>query len=202
MKHSQRGYSLVELSIVLAIIAVVIAGAITGVQSILRANNVNRTITTTNKAVGSIISKYIRDSDYSGISMQNLTNGGMDIWEAKDITNAGAANAAVINAFGGSVFVAPMAAAWNGLAVNQAFVYTLTNVPVAACVDVALGLEGLGTGMTILNTGNAAGVAANAMAAAGNSLVKAPGASITTAKAAVACGAAGLTTVSILVPRS
>ena len=36
MKHSQRGYSLVELSIVLAIIAVVIAGAITGVQSILR----------------------------------------------------------------------------------------------------------------------------------------------------------------------
>ncbi|MEY4362909.1 MAG: hypothetical protein RLZZ24_261 [Pseudomonadota bacterium] len=44
MKHSQRGYSLVELSIVLAIIAVVIAGAVTGVQSILRTNNTNKTV--------------------------------------------------------------------------------------------------------------------------------------------------------------
>ena len=58
MKHSsQRGYSLVELSIVLAIIAVVIAGAITGVQSILRSNNVVKVIASTNKAASSITSK-------------------------------------------------------------------------------------------------------------------------------------------------
>ena len=42
-KSSQRGYSLIELSIALAIVGVVIAGSIVGVQAILTSNNVNKT---------------------------------------------------------------------------------------------------------------------------------------------------------------
>ena len=85
MKHSQRGYSLIELSIVLAIIAVVIAGSIAGVQSILRANNVNKTIAETNQAVTAIVAKFIRDTSYTDATNANLAKLGSGICDLPDI---------------------------------------------------------------------------------------------------------------------
>lgn len=139
MKKSQRGYSLIELSIVLAIIAVIIAGAVSGVQAILRSNNVINTVSDTNKSVNRIISKLVRDSSYANATMLVMTSPGMDVWDAKQVKSGGTATAAVSNAFGGRVFVAPLAADSNGTLSGQGFVYTLTGIPAAACTDVVLG---------------------------------------------------------------
>lgn len=199
MKHSQRGYSLVELSIVLAIIAVVIAGAITGVQSILRSNNVNRTIAATNKAVGSIVSKYVRDPNYANVTMANLVQPSMEIWDRKDVTST-AGSEAVVHAFGGRVIVAS-ATAWGAWVADQGFVYTLANIPLAACADVALGIESLGAGMTINNSGATAVTAAQQMGT-GDALVKDTTTPVTTTKVNKACGTGATATISIFVPRS
>ena len=204
MKHSQRGYSLIELSIVLAIIAVVIAGAITGVQSILRSNNVVRVISTTNKAVGAITAKLVRDANYANATLPVLTNAGMEIWDAKDITNAGAAGARVGNPFGGQIWVAPLAADAQGVTANNGYVYTITGIPVAACADVALGLDTLATAVSIQNQLSTAVNAAPT--ALGATVVKSPGTAMTSAGVAPGCvpaaGNTGSVSISLLIPRS
>jgi len=203
MKHSQRGYSLIELSIVLAIIAVVIAGAITGVQSILRSNNVVRVISATNKAVSSITAKLIRDANYGNATLQILTGSSMDIWESKDITSPGAAGARVANPFGGQVWVTPVAADGYGVLANNGYIYTLTGIPTAACLDVALGLDSLATAMSVQN--QAPSAVAKAPDSLAGTVVKQPGSAMTVSTTAGACAPAtntGSTTISLLIPRS
>lgn len=144
----QRGYSLIELSIVLAIIAVIIAGAVFGVQAILRANNVNKTISQTNVAANKIVAKLIRDSNYANATTVNLTKQGQDVWDVQYVSSTGGT---VENPFNGSVFVAPLSAAEGGLGISEGFVYTITGLPVSVCSDVAGGVEGLGTALRVFN---------------------------------------------------
>lgn len=147
----QRGYSLIELSIVLAIIAVIIAGAVFGVQAILRANNVNKTISQTNVAANKIVAKLIRDSNYANATTANLTKQGQDVWDVQYVSSTAGT---VENPFNGSVFVAPLSAAEGGLDLNEGFVYTITGLPVSVCSDVAGGVEGLGTALRVINEEN------------------------------------------------
>ena len=203
MKNSQRGYSLIELSIVLAIIAVVIGGAITGVQAILQSNNVNKTISNTNRAIGAITSKLIRDNYYANATTLNLSSRAMGVWEEKTVTNPGLGTAAVTNEFGGAVHVAPMATATYGLAINQAYVYTLTGVPTSACTDLALGLESLGLGLAVNN--QLASAVATAPTALSGPVLKSPGVLPNSSTVASACAPAtntGQTTITLLIPRS
>lgn len=170
LKKSQRGYSLIELSIALAIVGVVIAGSIVGVQAILTSNNVNKTIKQTNNAIGKIIAKLVRDSDYSNAKLDVLTAGGFDVWQDTDISNGGTSSATVTHSLGGNVYVKPVQSNDTtskqsyGVADNQGLIYTLTGVPVGGCADLAGGLEGLATAMTIVNetaTTAASGTATN-----------------------------------------
>jgi prepilin-type N-terminal cleavage/methylation domain-containing protein len=204
MKHSQRGYSLIELSIVLAIIAVVIGGAITGVQAILQSNNVNKLISNTNRAVGAITAKLIRDANYANATTANLSSTAMGIWEPRSVTNAGANNATVTHDFGSAVFVTPIAAAAFGLGANQAYVYSLTGIPTSACTDVVMGLESLALAVSVVNQA-VPNAAPNALAA-GAALVKSPPALLpNSATVAAQCAPAvdsGQTTISLLIPRS
>lgn len=208
-KKSQSGYSLIELSIVLAIIAVVIAGAIFGVQAILRANNVNKTISQTNYAVNKIVAKLIRDPDYSGAHPQNLTAQGQEVWEANYITAGGTPNADVQHPFGNSVYVRPLAATEFNLDRNQAYIYTLTGIPVTACTDLAAGLEGLALAASVRNGAALANfdAAPNGMAAAGVPIkrpVNGNDAAInyTNAVAVAACsGNSSTADISLLIPR-
>lgn len=198
MKHSQRGYSLVELSIVLAIIAVVIAGAVTGVQTILRSNNTVRTIATTNKAVGAITAKLMRDADYTNATNANLTNASMGVWDSKDISGT-----AVTNAYGGQVYVGALSADENGISKLQGYVYTLTGVPTAACVDLVMGIEPLGVTIGVKNELSTATAAAKTTAY--GTVVKKPGTALTSSTVVGACAPAadtGYATVTFTVPRS
>lgn len=204
MKHSQRGYSLIELSIVLAIIAVVIGGAITGVQAILQSNNVNKLITNTNRAVGAITAKLIRDTTYAGATTVNLSSRAMGVWDERTVTNAGLAGATVTNEFGGAVHVAPLAAPIFGLGANQAYIYTLTGIPTSACTDLVLGLESLALAVGV-NNQLAGGVAAAPVALAGVQVKAPPNVLPTSVAVSGACapaGNVGQNTITLLIPRS
>jgi len=150
-KKSQRGYSLIELSIVLAILGVLIAGSIIGVQAILRSNNVNKTIAQTNLAANKIVGKLLRDTSYASATTLNLTRQGVEIWSTADITSGGTIAVQVTHPLGGRLFVEPLSALTENVAINQGYVYTLANVPVAACADLAVGLESLAYVMNIAN---------------------------------------------------
>jgi prepilin-type N-terminal cleavage/methylation domain-containing protein len=202
IKKSQRGYSLIELSIVLAIIAVIIAGAVFGVQAILRANNVNKTISQTNVAVNKIVAKLIRDTNYANATTQNLTRQGQDVWDTQYVN---VVNGTVENPFNGAVHVRALASAEGGLAVNEGFVYTISGLPVSVCSDVAGGVEGLATALRVVN--EAAGAARTDVITtnpANSALVKNTDAATPYTYNQAATGCAGATqqsTVWFLVPR-
>lgn len=166
-KKSQRGYSLIELSITLAIIAVVIAGAVFGVQAILRANNVNKTIAQTNTAVNKIIAKLIRDNTYANATTNNLARAGQDVWDPSNIISG-----APQSPFNGNIYVAPLSATEGGLNANEGFVYTITDVPLSVCTDVAAGVEALGTALRIRNEANQAAAYTTVIGNANGTLVK------------------------------
>ena len=176
-KSTQRGYSLIELSIALAIVGVVIAGSIVGVQAILTSNNVNKTIKQSNSALGKIIAKLVRDSDYSNANLQTLTARGFDVWQDTDIKDPGLVGASVTHYLGGNVYVKPVLnndtteKQSYGISDNQGLIYTLSGVPVGGCADLAGGLDGLATAMSIKNetaTAATSGTATNQWLVPGN----------------------------------
>jgi len=156
-KSTQRGYSLIELSIALAIVGVVIAGSIVGVQAILTNNNVNKTIKQTNWAIGKVVSKLVRDANWDQATIQTLTTAGFDVWDDNDITSGGTASANVKHYLGGSLYVKPVVtgtavdANSYGVESNQGLIYTLAGVPVGGCADLAAGLEGIAVALTVKN---------------------------------------------------
>lgn len=140
--RTQSGYSLVELSISLAIIGVITAGAITGVQSILRTNNVNNVVKQTNLAVGHLIAKTLRLSDTTTITTANMV--GLGVWEPSEVSS-GTPN----HAFSSAIAVGGISASVSNYPANQTSYYQLQNVPKAACTDIATGLADLGVGMIV-----------------------------------------------------
>jgi prepilin-type N-terminal cleavage/methylation domain-containing protein len=203
LKNAQSGYSLIELSIALAIIGIVIAGSIIGVQSILRANNVNKTISQTNNAVNKIVAKLARDNTYNNANTANLSAANMNIWEDDSIVRPAAGAAAQVNhPFGNNVYVTPLGGAVGQFEIDpgQAYAYTLTGIPVAACSDLAVGLEGLGVGLSITNQAPPAAGPQNGVIPA--TIIKQPGIPFNSANAAAACnGAVQTATISLLVHR-
>lgn len=215
-KKAQRGYSLIELSIALAIVGVVIAGSIVGVQAILRSNSVNKTISQSNTAVNKIVAKLLRDKNYSNANLKNLTAAGLEVWSDTDIQSGGEATAQVTHPLNGRVYVAPLASEQDSVAVGQGLIYTLAAVPVAACADLAVGLEGLAYTMTIQNnaslpeSSSLGALAGTASSAADSNLIKSPSLPYNSATANGLCNgttAAKSTTkanqaiISFLVPR-
>ena len=211
-KSTQRGYSLIELSIALAIVGVVIAGSIVGVQAILQSNNVNKTIRQTNTAVNKIIAKLVRDRDYTNATTENLSSKVQEVWEPTDIKSGGTSSVEVTHPLASFIFVSPLTVAsgtFQNLTSNQGYVYTVTGVPTSACTDLAVGLEGLATAMSIQNK---TAIAAQGTAPAtliANNLVKTTSSSFDSKKANQFCSGStnpaaaiqDVAEISFLVPR-
>ena len=145
VKPKQGGYTLVELAIAVAILAVLIVAGLTGVQSILTSGKVNDQIKTVAK-LGAKVSANFGSLSTSGASLATVANLGG--WDSSKMSGTGAAMT-VRSAFNSSEFITFNAAAISGLAANSGFIYTITGVPKDACPDLANGIGSLVYGIAV-----------------------------------------------------
>jgi prepilin-type N-terminal cleavage/methylation domain-containing protein len=145
MPVQQKGYTLVELAIAVAILAVLIVAGLTGVQGILTSGKVNDQIKTMAK-LGSKISANYGSLSTSGISVQTVASLGG--WDTSKVSGTGAATA-VRSAFNSGEFVTTNTAAISGIAANAGVIYTIGSVPREACPDLANGIGALAFGIAV-----------------------------------------------------
>ena len=137
----QQGYSLVELSVALAIVAVIVVGGLMGTRQILLTNNVNNQLKDSAQVVAKVIRQYQKQNSTAGVSTATLAP--LGVWPAERTTNA-AGVWDVRGIIGGSTeHVFPNDVGIGSLAANSGFVYTIRNVPSAACADMVSGLDSM-----------------------------------------------------------
>ncbi len=183
----QRGYSIIELSIALAILAVIIIGGLLGVQTILRNNRTNEVL----KNVPSYLAnaaKITASQQALAFTTGDLAN--LGVWPAARVTGPAAARV-VTHEHGGRIFLesnTAVAGVGGVVPIGQSFVLTLAGIPEQSCADIATGVDAVSIETAVQLTPNPA-VAVAALPAAG--VVKAAGAALNLPNLATACGAAG-----------
>jgi prepilin-type N-terminal cleavage/methylation domain-containing protein len=148
----QAGYTLVELSITVSIIAVLLAGSLVGVNRLLDANKVNTIVTQTAQSVANI-AKVTTSVGNAALNTANLAP--LGVWDKTIVTNTGTAAAPVYevkNPFGGLIQVAANSAAVGTVAANKGYWYKISNVPESSCSDLATALYSSAQGIYINNT--------------------------------------------------
>ncbi len=121
----QAGYTLIELSIAIAIISVLIMTALFGVQKILENNNVNTTSQQVTLATANINKYAVMLSDKAFVAT-TAGAAALGIWPDNIVTkNATGVVTKVSNPFGGEYLTATTA---NG------YYIAITNVPVSTCL--------------------------------------------------------------------
>jgi len=144
-KINQKGYTLVELAIAVAILAVLIVAGLTGVQGILTSGKVNDQIKTVAK-LGSRISANYASLSTSGVTLSTITN--LSGWDPSKVSVSGSVTS-VKSSFGSNEFITTNNTATGGMGANAGFIYTIAGVPNTACVDLANGLGALVYGIAV-----------------------------------------------------
>jgi len=98
--RQQKGYSIIELSIALAIISIILVTALAGVQRILRSNSVNEDLKNLSLMASKTAVILTNVADTAGITQDNLIS--LRVFEGFR-NNSGTIN----NAFGGVITVKP-----------------------------------------------------------------------------------------------
>ena len=182
VKPKQGGYTLVELAIAVAILAVLIVAGLTGVQSILTSGKVNEQIKTVAK-LGSKVSANYSSLSTSGVTLATVANLGG--WDTSKVSTSNGVTS-VRSAFNSGEFIITNAAAVSGMAANAGFLYTISGVPREACPDLANGIGSLVYGIAVQAA--AATVAVSTYPSASTAQLKTPGtANIDPANLATGC---------------
>ncbi len=154
--RNKRGFSLLELLLVLGIIAALVVGAFIvypKVQASQRAEAESKNIATIQAGVKSL---YTSASSYSGLT--NTVAVGAKIFPDNMLIGTGT-SASVVNAFKGNVIVGVSNDSPSG-AENSSFSITYVGVPAAECAKIASAAAGnfytvsVGTGTAAVTSGN------------------------------------------------
>lgn len=121
--RQQKGYSIIELSIALAIISIILVTALAGVQRVLRSNNVNNDLRGLNLTAANLTTMYSSQPNTAVLAMATLVD-----LRAFDGFVVDAVNDTVTNAFGGRITVASNAAPIDGFPANSGFMFYSTNI--------------------------------------------------------------------------
>lgn len=198
---SQRGYSLIELSIAMAILSVVIVGSLMGVQRILannRANNVLQTVPRVNAAL-------IAATAGAAGGTQVSTNLAVQLgaFEPSAVTGLAAAQT-VRNDFGGQYRVTSNTDPVGTVGAKGGYFFHITNVPQSVCPVIANGLAALADGIWIGSATDFPPPAANintlATPATGTNVKAVNGAALNVANVATACSTNTSNTVIAFIP--
>ncbi|EFJ6781965.1 pilus assembly protein [Escherichia coli] len=145
-KKKEKGLSLIEASMVLALSAIVVSGVMFYYQSASDSNKTQNTVSQVMSVMSAINGLYVGQASYNGLSDTVLYNSSAVPANYKG--SAGVIN----NPFGGRLHVAPNNGASGGYAL------LLDGVPQSSCVNIAsmnLGtsLQGVGVGVNSMNSG-------------------------------------------------
>ena len=181
---NQKGYSIIELSIALAIISIILVGSLAGVQRVLRSNNLNNELKSAQLGMANLTTLLATTNSTSG-----LNSAGAITLKVFDGLQVDAVNNLYKNNFGGYIYAESNVAAIGGNVANSGFIYATTNIPADICSDY---LNGLASISTQLSAGNGFYSADGKLAAANKgvmaaTVVKDVGGSIDLSKLATAC---------------
>lgn len=144
----EKGLSLIEASMVLALSAIVVSGVMFYYQSASDSNKTQNTVSQVMSVMSAINGLYVGQASYDGLSDTVLYNS-----SAVPTNYKGGSTGVINNPFGGRLHVAPNKGQSRGYAL------LLSGVPQSSCVNIAsmnLGtsLQGVGvkTSMTIAST--------------------------------------------------
>ena len=168
-KSAQRGYTIVELSIAVAIAGVLLVSAIGLVQTVLTTNRANETTTLLIKAMAQIDKIWADQPDYNGLSVG--TSGAAGVFNGMQVTRSAAGVVTgVTSKFNRPVYVA-MAPDLPVPASNRGYVVTFAGVPTSVCADLVAAAAGGGIRGILVTPEPAGGVTApvvpTALSAAG-----------------------------------
>nr|WP_198980722.1 type 4 pilus major pilin [Herbaspirillum sp. ASV7] len=144
-RKAQSGFTIVELSVAVAIAGVMLISAIALVQVVLRQWRANDVVSGIPRVLAQIDKIYARANDYGGLVTDAAI--GIGAFDGSfDITGA-APNRVANNRFGFATAV-DVATIFTGPASNTGYVVTLTGIPTASCADIvssaaAAGVRGL-----------------------------------------------------------
>ncbi len=144
----QGGYTLVELAIAIAILAVLIVAGLSGVQGILTSSKVNDQIKTVAK-LSSKVSGNFMNGGTSGMTTTGLA--GLSAWDSGRV-KVSSGTASVTSSFGTSEFAKSNKSSISDLPANSGFIYVISKVPADACSDLATGISNIVYGIRIQKT--------------------------------------------------
>lgn len=137
MKKYEKGLSLIEASMVLALSAIVISGVMFYYQSASDSNKTQNTISEVMSTIAAINGLYVGQSSYTGLGNAILHNSSAIPQSYKG------SGATITNPFGGEMNVYP------GTKNINMYAITLTQIPQSACLNIAsmnLGTSLVGVG--------------------------------------------------------
>ncbi len=142
---SQKGYSLIEISIVLAITAVILIGALMGSRQVMLSSSVNAQVRETATVISKLQRQYIKQTDTSAATVNSLAP--LGIWPSERVSKSGSGTSttySVRGAISGTTeFVFGNSEDIGSLSAKSGFVYTIRNVPKDACPELLTALDSL-----------------------------------------------------------
>lgn len=147
-KRAEKGLSLIEASMVLALSAIVVSGVMFYYQSASDSNKTQNTVSQVMSVMSAINGLYVGQASYTGLSDTVLYN------SSAVPANYKGTSGTINNPFGGRLHVAPNNGSSGGYAL------LLDGIPQSSCVNIAsmnLGtsLQGVGVKVTSMNSGTA-----------------------------------------------
>ncbi|OWQ89777.1 hypothetical protein CDN98_04500 [Roseateles terrae] len=146
----QQGYTLIELSIALAIISVIIVGSLFGVQRILANNRANNLLAEVPRINAALVGAAVNSATFSDITTKRAAALGAFspntvAWNGDNVT--------VTNSFGGALFIQGNAANFDGVGgPDRGYIVIATGIPTDMCATVVNGLAPLAQAMWVETT--------------------------------------------------
>lgn len=177
----QGGYTLVELAIAVAILAVLIVAGLTGVQGILNSSKVNDQIKTVSKMSSKVNALFASTgaSGTAGVTTANMV--ALGAWDASKLQ----ANLPK-SSFSTNEYAKANSAAIGNMPIGGGIVYTIANVPSALCADVINGANNVTYAISVQAA--AANAENNAPTTLAGTVAKAADATLAPTSLATGCG--------------
>ena len=192
VKPKQGGYTIVELSIALTIIAILIVSGIVGITSVLRSNKANTQLEDSGRTL-TRLQAYV-STTASTLGLNTAGGVGLGLFPSTRVfpTNQ------VFNAFGtsgtASEFVSANTGNEHGVTANTGAIYTLTAIPTQVCADIAVGLANLADSIWV-----GSGITTAAASVTSTDVVKASGAALNLSNLGARCASGATVGMSFVV---